>query len=232
MEDRLSNTTQELDPTALAVRHIMELSDAEFDAVIESLEHEPLVSEEEFDAAVSAVAPSLDADARAAIVGFSLAFANAGYRVVEPERFYRSVAERTAAKLQIDSGAVVARVTKLLNTEFLMMAAIAQASLRDNVATLQRATFTTDLRPALLESQATPRLYSIVHRMRIDYSENTTSDVERAIEVVLDHEDLELLIKRATSALDQQRKLQASVGSDGAKVWTPLEVGSEGDDQQ
>lgn len=211
-----------LDPTAAAVGHIMSIDDAGFDRILGALSEGVLVSEEAIEEAVALAVPELDSDQTAAIVGFSLAFGGASSRVADQEQFYRSVGERAAQRLEVEAEPVVERLLRLFSADCLVRASLAQTNLRDNAFMLQRSFISTDLRPVSLPDEKIPRLYSVVHRLRIDYTESGSSDNDRAVEIVVDHEDLESLISRAQAALDQQRSLQSTVAALGGKVWMPL----------
>jgi hypothetical protein len=216
------SSSSALDPTTTAVGYITSLDEDGFARIVSVFDATDFTDEEDVEQAVSSAVPTLTEEQVAAIVGFSLAFGGAADRVANPDRFYTSVAERAAERLELEKPPVVDRIARLFATRGLVRAAIAQAGLRDNVASLQRFDITTDLRPVLLEDERAPRLYSVVHRLRVDYTE--AGDTDRVIEVVLDHDDLESLINRAQAALGQQRVLQATVASFGAKTWSPIEA--------
>jgi hypothetical protein len=214
------------DPTTAAVDHLMSISDAGFDQMLDNLSGSVLASESDVERAIRASAPNLETEAVESIVGFALAFGGASARIPNPERFHQSVAERAAAKLGLDPSTVSQRIARLLGAECLVLAAVAQANSRDGQSTFQRATVSTDLRAAMSPGDGAPRLFTVVHRLQIDYTD-ASSDSDRVVEFILDHDDLESLVDRANAALSDHRRVQSFVTASGGLVWDALATKDE-----
>lgn len=211
------------DPVTRALSFIVDISEPDFENLLRCLEEEPLPQKEsEVESRVQKALPDLDEDAVEVVVGFSTAFGGAVSQMTDRERFLNNLSRRARGEIEnLNPEDLKSRLLKLFYSPAIAFIGGGKAALRDNVRTVTRSNINSDLRPIKAPGNLAASYFSIIHRMKVDYSDEAGSGAESAIELVLDHESLSDLKDQIQVALDAEASMKDSVNGWGGSVFWP-----------
>ncbi|MBL3700360.1 hypothetical protein D3228_12040 [Leucobacter luti] len=175
--------------------------------------------------------PALTDEKLTAIVGFSTAFAGALTQMVDQEHFLDSVANRAKDDLPSDkSENLKSRLKALFQAPSIAFIGGGKAALRDNLKMVVRSQINTDMRPIPVFGNDEAKYFSVLHRLKFDYSDEIGAEPDKNVELVLDFEDLKELRDRIQKALDAQSSIQRAAASLGGAVYFPYTIEGDGDE--
>lgn len=208
------------------------LTDEQFDSVLRVLDGSEVFIDVEsvMDGLMRAV-PGLDSEDANLLAGLGLAtvetdivFAGGGTRAI------RTRVERVAALTETSEDALVRRLENFVASPALGMLGGAISSQRRSRGVFVRSYLATEMRPILPDGMDVPKMYTVSHRLQVTIANDPLTSEEESFEVVLDHEDLEIIARQVAKALGDQNKLQKNLYASGASVFFPWGGAEEADD--